>query len=69
MVDQCIRNQYGDYEKIIEVFERINSCYYSYDFSLDEYDSVNELAYKKAEGESEDWFSYNCDCVWETIDL
>lgn len=32
-------------------------------------DSVNELAYKKAEGESEDGFSYNCDCVWETIDL
>lgn len=32
-------------------------------------DSVNELAYKKAEGESEDGFSYNCDCVCETIDL
>lgn len=60
---------YGDYEKLIEVFEAINSDYFSYNFSLNEYDSVNELAHKKAEGEMEDWFCYNCDCGWETIDL
>lgn len=60
---------YGDYEKLIEVFEAINSDYFSYNFSLNEYDSVNELAHKKAEGEMEDWFCYNCDCGWETIYL
>lgn len=60
---------YGDYEKLIEVFEAINSDYFSYNFSLNEYDSVNELAHKKAEGEMEDWFCYNCDCGWKTIYL
>ena len=60
---------YRDYEKILEAFERINSDCYSYELSLNEYDSVNELAYKKAEGKMEDWFCYNCDCGWETIDL
>ena len=60
---------YRDYEKLLETFERINSDYYSYNFSFNEYDSVNELAYKKAEGERDDWLSYNCDCGWETIDL
>ena len=46
-----------------------DSDYFSCNFSLNEYDSVNELAHKKAEGEMEDWFCYNCDCGWETIDL
>ena len=60
---------YRDYEKILEAFEHINSDCYSCNFSLSEYSSVDELAYKKAEGKMEDWFCYNCDCGWETIDL
>lgn len=60
---------YREYEKLLEAFEHINSDCYSYNFSLSEYSSVEELAYKKAEGKMEDWFCYNCDCGWETIDL
>lgn len=41
---------YRDYEKILEAFEHINSDCYLYSFSLNEYDSVNDLAHKKAEG-------------------
>lgn len=55
---------YRDYEKILEAFERINSDYYSYNFSLDEYDSISELAHLKSEGKIEDWISYSGECSW-----
>lgn len=55
---------YRDYEKILEAFEHINSDYYSYNFSLDEYDSISELAHLKSEGKIEDWISYSGECSW-----
>ena len=55
---------YRDYEKILEAFEHINSDYYSHNFSLNEYDSISELAHLKSEGKIEDWISYSGDCSW-----
>lgn len=55
---------YRDYEKILEAFEHINSDYYSYNFSLNEYDSISELAHLKSEGKMEDWFGYSGECGW-----